>query len=626
MASGDAKSGVGGPRRQAIESWAMSTATPAGPRNRNDIEDAYKWRLTDIYPDWDAWSADVEAIEAGIPSYAALKGTLAQGADRLLAAFALNDRLGQVAYKVFFFPSLRHDEDQRDNAVNARRQRVQALLARWQQATSWFNPELLSIPLETVRTWMDGHTALAVYRFAIEEVYRQQAHVLDEQGEHLLSLAGPVSSAPGEAYQALSTADAKFPEVELSTGERVVMSYGQYRAVLAMNRHQPDRRAAFLGHYGTFASTLNTYASLYHGVCQRDWFHARARGYATALDGSLFGDNIPRSVVDTLIATTRAGVEPLQRYHRLRRRALALDRYYPYDFSIPLVAWNRRYRYDDALASIARSVEPLGPEYQARMWRGFRERWIDVYENEGKRSGAYSAAVYGVHPYMLLNWTDTLDDVFTLAHEMGHSMHTMLAHERQPFVYSDYTIFVAEVPSTLSEILLLDHLLAGSTDRDERIVLLQHAIDNITGTFYSQVMFADFELAAHTRVEQDEPLTADLLSALYRERFEAYYGDAVDVEDLTSIAWARIPHFFNSPYYVYQYATCFASAARLARDMREGAGDQVRQRYLDMLAAGGSDHPMTLLRRGGADLADPTTVQAVVDQLGRLVGQLEELL
>jgi len=606
----------------------MSTAAAPRPGTRTDIDQAYKWELGDIYPTWDAWTADLAVIEAGLPAYAALKGTLHLGPDQLQAAFTLNDRLGQIAYKVFFFPSLRYDEDQRDNDVNACRQQVQALMARWQQAASWINPELLTLPIEVVRAWMAEHEGLALYRFVIEEVYRQQAHVLSEQGEHLLSLAAPLSAASGEAYQALSTADAKFPEVELSSGERVVVSYGQYRAVLATNRHQPDRRAAFLGHYGAFRASLNTYASLYHGVCQRDWFHARARGYTSTLDAALFGNAIPRAVVDNLISTTRAGVAPLQRYHQLRRRALNLERYCPYDFSIPLVAWNRRYRYDDVLASIVRSVEPLGEQYQARMWRGFRERWIDVFETEGKRSGAYSASVYGVHPYMLLNWADTLDDVFTLAHEMGHSMHTMLAHERQPFVYSDYTIFVAEVPSTLSEMLLLDHLLAEATDRDERIVLLQHAIDNITSTFFTQVMFADFELAAHTRVEQDQPLTADVLNSLYQERFRAYYGEAVDMEDLTPLTWARIPHFFNSPYYVYQYATCFASAARLATALRPGGSEvdvEARQRYLDMLGAGGSDHPMTLLQRAGADLSDPGTVQAVVDQLGRLVDQLDDL-
>jgi oligoendopeptidase F len=262
------------------------------------------------------------------------------------------------------------------------------------------------------------------------------------------------------------------------------------------------------------------------------------------------------------------------------------------------------------------------------MWRGFRERWIDVYENEGKRSGAYSAPVYGVHPYMLLNWADTLDDVFTLAHEMGHSMHTMLSHERQPFVYSDYTIFVAEVPSTLSEALLLEHLLATTRDRDEQIVLLQHAIDNITSTFYTQVLFADFELAAHERVEQDQPITAEVLNALYKERFEAYYGDSVDMEPLTPITWARIPHFFNSPYYVYQYATCFASAAQIARTITEGpeAGRAAaRDRYLELLGSGGKDHPMTLLKGAGVDLSDPSTVRAVVDQLDGLVTRLEAL-
>jgi oligoendopeptidase F len=601
----------------------MSTAAPP-PRTRESVAEAYKWNLADIYPDWEQWSADVVRLQAGIDEYAALKGTLANGAGQLRAALALNDRLGPIAYRAFFYPSLRHDEDQRDNSVNARRQQVQALLARWQQATSWVNPELLTIPLETVRAWMAADPALAVYRFAIEEIYRQQAHVLDEKGEHLLSLAAPLSGAPGDAYQALSTADARFAEVTLSSGERVVMSYGAYRAVLATNRHQPDRRAAFVAHYGTFAATLNTYASLYHAICQRDWFQARARGYASTLDAALFGDNIPRPVVENLIATTRAGAGPLQRYHNIRRRALQLDRYCTYDFSIPLVDWTRRYAYDSVLESIADSVAPLGPAYQDRMWRAFRNRWIDVYENEGKRSGAYQASVYGVHPYMLLNWNDTLDDVFTLAHEMGHSMHTMLAHERQPFVYSEYTVFVAEVPSTLSEMLLLDHLLERATDRDERIVLLQHAIDNITSTFYSQVLFADFELAAHERVERDEPLTADVLSALYRERFDAYYGSSVDAEDLTAITWARIPHFFNSPYYVYQYATCFASAARLHDGVRRQ--DQAAlTRYLDMLAAGGSDHPMTLLKQGGVDLADPAAVQAVVAQLDRLVTELEEL-
>jgi oligoendopeptidase F len=595
-------------------------------RNRAEIAPEFTWNLDDIFKSWEDWDAARALLESRIDEYAALKGTLAQGGHRLLSAFQLNDDLGKLAYTVYFYPSLRYDEDQRDNTVNAKRQQVQALMARWQEATAWFNPELLQIPIETVRQWINANPKLLTYRFSIEEVFRLQEHVLDEKGEFLLSLSSRLSSAPHDSYSALSTADAKFPEVELSTGEKVVVSYGQYRAILATNRNQADRRAAFLGHYGTYAASLNTYASLYHAVLQRDWFYARARGYKTTLEAALHGNAIPSSVVENLIATSRAGSAPLQRYHRLRKKVLKLEKYFPYDQSIPLVEWDRRYDYKTMLDPMVHATAPLGADYQTRMRQGFDGRWIDVYENLGKRSGAYSAPVYGVHPYMLLNWSETLDDVFTLAHEMGHSMHTMLSHEAQPFVYSDYTIFIAEVPSTLNEHLLLEHMLAKTTDRSERIVLLQHAIDNITSTFYTQVMFADFELQAHRKVEQDEPITAEVLNALYGDTFRAYHGDAVDQEALTPATWARIPHFFNSPYYVYQYATCFASAAQLAKTLTAGdeaSREVARKRYLDLLRAGGSDHPMTLLKNAGIDLSKPETVQATVDHLESLVTRLE---
>jgi oligoendopeptidase F len=597
-------------------------------RNRADIPEEYTWNLADIYPGWEAWEADRGQLEARINEYAALKGTLSSGPGQLLKAFQLGDAMGKLAHTVYYFPSLKYDEDQRNNEINARRQTVEALLARWSQVTSWFSPELLTIPLATVREWMDGNPDLALYRFAIEEVYRLQEHVLDEPGERLLSLAARIASAPHEAYGALSTSDAKFPDVTLSTGETVKMSYGQYRAVLAANRNQADRRAAFLGHYGTYANNINTYASIYHSVCQRDWFQARARGYASSLEAALHGNAIPVAVVENLIAAARAGAEPMRRYHRLRRKRLNLQRYYPYDFSLPIEEWDRKYDYASIATPIVEAVAPLGSDYQVRMRRGFSERWIDVFENDGKRSGAYSASVYGKHPYMLMNWNETLDDVFTMAHEMGHSMHTMYSHETQPFVYAEYTIFVAEVASTLNEALLLDYMLARAEDPTERAVLLQHTIDNITSTFYTQVMFADFELQVHRRVERDEPVTAEVLSAIYKELHETYYGDAVDLEELTPVTWARIPHFYNSPFYVYQYATCFASAAKLSKTLMDpdpGTRETARQRYLSLLSSGGNDHPMTQLQKAGVDLTQPDTVAAVVQQLDRLVTQLEQV-
>jgi oligoendopeptidase F len=604
-----------------------STVEPtARSRRRDDIPERFKWNLADIYQTWDEWEAAYKKIEAGIDRYAALKGTLASGPDALLGAFRLAEELDQLAYRVWYFPSLQYDQDQRDNAVNARRQQVQILFARLQQAGSWFNPELLQIPLDTVRGWMDQSEPLRLYRFAIESLYRQQEHVLDEDGERLMSLSSRLSAAPNEAYWALSTADAKFPTITLSTGEAVTVSYGQYRALLATRREQADREAAFTALHATYQGNLNTYATLYNAVCQRDWFQARARGYKSTLEAALHGDNIPTSVVDNLIETTRAGVEPLRRYHRLRRKALGVPSYHVYDFSIPLVTFDKKYHYDEVLDWIVEAVAPLGPQYQARMREGFTGRWIDVYENEGKRSGAYSAPVYGTHPYMLLNYTDTLDDVFTLAHEMGHSMHTILSHEHQPFVYSNYTIFVAEVPSTLSEALLLEYMLARSTDPAERIVLLQHAIDNITGTFFTQVLFADYELRAHRLAEQDQPITSEILTEMYTTLLKDYYGDALDLNPLTGVTWARIPHFFNSPYYVYQYATCFASAARIAREIMEGpeaSRAEARERYLRLLSAGGSDYSMELLKRAGIDLAQPDTVRAIIEQLDGLVARLE---
>jgi oligoendopeptidase F len=602
------------------------SAPPARSRNRPEISDRFKWNVQDIFQSWQEWDAAYKQLEAGIDRYASLKGTLSQGPENLLKAFGLSEELGQLAHRVWYYPSLQYDEDQRDNTVNARRQQVQILFARWKQAESWFSPELLQIPLETVRKWMNENEELRLYRFAIENLYRQQEHVLDEAGERLMSLASRLASSPNDAYWALSTADAKFPKVTLSNGEEVTVSYGQYRAILATRHEQADREKAFTALHETYKASLNTYATLYNAVCQRDWFQARARGYKSTLEAALHGDNIPTSVVENLIQTTRAGVAPLRRYHQLRRRILKVPSYHVYDFAIPLVTVDKKYTYEEVLDWIVEAVAPLGPDYQALMRQGFASRWIDVYENEGKRSGAYSAPVYGIHPYMLLNYTDTLDDVFTTAHEMGHSMHTILSHEAQPFIYSDYTIFVAEVPSTLSEALLLEYMLKHSTDPTERIVLLQHAIDNITGTFYTQVMFADYELRAHRLTEQDQPITAEILTETYTQLLKDYYGDAIDMNPFTGITWSRIPHFFNSPYYVYQYATCFASAAKLAKQIMAGGkeSEEARQRFLALLRSGGSDYPMELLRKAGVDLSQPDTVLAVVDQLDDLVTRLEK--
>ncbi len=608
---------------------SATTDTALGPpraRTREEIPESFTWKLADIYPGWDAWDGALKEFETKLAGYAGLRGTLAHGADRLLVAFRLDDDLGQLLYKLWYYAGLTYDQDQRDNAANARRQRVQILIAKAEEARSWFTPELLRIPIETARGWMAANPDLALYRFAIERLYHEQEHVLDEQGEHLLSLASRFATTPHDTHSMLSTADVKHPTIALRDGQRVTLTPGQYNALLSTNRHQGDRAAAFHAFHDVFAANANTYAAIYNGVIQRDWYLAQARGYTSTLEAALHENNIPTSVVENLVATTKKGAMPLQRYHKLRKRVLGLEAYHAYDSLVPLIDFDRTYEYSVVLDELVESVKLLGPGYQQSMRDAFAGRWIDVYENPGKRSGAYSAPVYGVHPYMLLNYNDTLDAVFTLAHELGHSMHTILADAHQPFVYANYTTFVAEVPSTLSEALFLDHRLARTTDQRERVVLLQHSIDEMVGTFYRQVLFADYELQAHRLAEQGEPVTADALSRIYFDLLKAYHGDAMEYDEASKITWARVPHFFGTPYYVYQYATCYASTAQLMSKIGSADLDERREgvdRFLDLLRAGGSGYPMDLLKRAGVDLSTPEPVQAVVAQLDKRVSQLE---
>ncbi len=604
----------------------MTNARPE-TRNRAEIADAYKWDVGAIYSSWAEWEADMAAFDAMIGDFAALQGTIKTGdAASLAHAYELADELGKLQYKLYRYPQLQRDVEMTNSEVSGNFQRVMALFAKFGTATSWFTPELLELEEAQVRGWIDTEPRLTPYRFPILEAFRQAEHTLDADGEKLLSFASQFNGTPRSIYQELSTSDIAFPTISLSTGEEVKLSYGGYTKVLDSARAQEDRRAAFEGHYKTYADNKNTYAAIYNGVLQRDWFAAQARGYATTLEAALDGNHVPIDVYKNLVSTVRAGTAPLQRYLAVRKRMLELDTYHLYDGSLALLADDRTYAYDDVKATVLESVTPLGEEYRDRMAELLDGRWLDVYENDGKRSGAYNAGVYGVGTYMLMNYNDTLDAVFTFAHEAGHAMHTLLSYDAQPFATASYTIFVAEVASTTNERFLLELLLSRTVDPKERFLLLQQAIDDIVGTFYAQVLFADYEWQAHQRVEQGQPITPDSLSKIYADLLDAYYGDAVEKDELYRYTWTRIPHFYNSPYYVYQYATCFASSAQLFKAMTTGSeGEQVaaRARYIELLRSGGNDHPMEQLRKAGVDLAKPETIQAVIDQMDELVSRLE---
>ena len=547
---------------------------------------------------------------------------------RLLAAYKLSDEIGQLSYKVWYYVALKYDEDQRDNEMNARRQQVQILFAKFAQASAWFSPELLSIPLPTVQGWMAKNPELAVYRFAIEDLYRQQEHVLDEKGEHLLSLASRFSSAPYDAYAALSTADVKHPTVRLSNGTEVTLTYGQYRAILATNRQSTRSRGGLRRvpqavrsqrQHVCLAVQRRSAARLVPRAVTRLSNDAR-RGAARQQhpdDGRREPDRDDESG-DRAAAPVSPAAQAGPRARRVSRLRHDAFRWW---------MSTEKYPYDDVLEWLPASVAPLGPDYQRQLREALNSGWIDVYENPGKRSGAYSAPVYGVHPYMLLNHNDTLDAVFTLAHEVGHSMHTLLSHAHQPFVYSDYTIFIAEVPSTLSEALFLEYMLEQARSDRERIVLLQHAIDGIVGTFYTQVMFADYELQAHRLVEDGQPVTSERLSEIYFNLFKTYHGDAIGLRRSVARDLGAHPAFLQHAVLrlSVRHLLCVERAADEAADrrLRTGETDAAIDRYLTLLKSGGSDHPMTLLQRAGVDLSRPEPVRAVVEQLDALVTRLE---
>jgi oligoendopeptidase F len=596
--------------------------------NRAEIPDAYKWNLHDIYADWNVWTTDLTQLETLMTELAGLKGTLRTGPAELLHALLLEEKLDMLSYKVYRYPYLMRDEDTRNQEVSVKLQQVQILFSQYATATAWIAPEILTIPWDTMNTWLDSDAAFKPFRFGLENLYRQQAHVLDEEKEKLLSYYSQYQSAPRDIYSELSTSDIDFPIITLATGEELKMTSGNYGKTLRINHNQADRQAAFEAHYTTYKANLHGYAAIYNSVCQRDWANTQARNYSSTLAAALESDNIPIQVYENLVNTVKANTQPLQRYHRLRQKTIGLENYYNFDSEIPLTDFSKTYPYDDVKAWIIESVAPLGKEYRDKLRQALQGGWIDVYENDGKRPGAYSADVYGVHPYMLLNYNETLDNVFTLAHELGHTMHTTLANENQPFATHNYTIFVAEVASTFNERLLLEHLLEKSKDPKERIALLQQAISNIAGTFYLQTLFADFEWQIHQLVEQGQPITADILGGKMRELMNLYYGDAMINHELIDILWARIGHFFRTPYYVYQYATCYASSAQIYANIMEQQSKKAHQtaveNYLNLLKSGGNDYPYEQLKKAGVDLTQPEPILAVVKQFDELVSRLEK--
>ena len=591
-------------------------------KDRKTIEQKYKWNLNDIYENYDMWESDLEKFEKLTKEVPKYKGQIKNSSEKFVELELLMEKIARLLDRLYLYPYMLKDLDSTDEMTSIKMQEIEMIYTKFGTETAWIAPEMLEIPEETMNEWIKKHPELEERRFGLSEMYRLRKHVLSEDKEQLLSHFSQFMGSSSDIYGELSISDMKWNTVKLSTGEELAVSNGVYSKILATNRNQEDRKLAFEALYKSYENSKNTFAAIYRAIIQQNVASCNARSYESCLDRALENKNIPKEVYFSLVNSAQENTAPLRKYIELRKKALKLKEYHYYDNSINIVDYNKVFKYDDAKEIVLNSVKPLGEDYQAKMKRAISEGWLDVFETKNKRSGAYSINIYDVHPYMLLNYQETMDAVFTLAHELGHTLHSMHSSEAQPYSTADYTIFVAEVASTFNERLLLDYMLENSDDSLEKIALLEQALGNIVGTYYIQTLFASYEYEAHKMIEEYKAVTPDILSDIMYNLFKKYFGESITIDELQKIIWSRIPHFFRSPFYVYQYATSFASSAKLYENLK--TNPESREKYLTLLKSGGNNHPMEQLKLAGVDLTKKESFDSVAKEFDRLLDVLEE--
>ena len=591
---------------------------------RSEIAEQYKWNLGDMYADAAAWEADFTACEEGIRALTAFKGKVAASPEELLKFLTLREGLGIKLEKLSAYAAMLKDEDTRASAPQALAERAHNLGVQWSEATAWFEPEIVALPEGQLLKWCQADPKLTIYTHHFENLLRQQKHVLSTREEELLAMTGKLASTPHSAFGMLTNADIKFPTIKDSAGKDVELSEGRYFLFL-QSPDRPLRERAFHGLMATYLSYKNTLAALLGGSVQGDVFEARARHYDSALQAAVDPDNVPVAVYDNLIATIHEHLPTFQRYLDIRRHKLGIDKVHQYDLLVPLIDGAApEIGYDDAVATVIKGLAPLGAEYIEPMTQGFHSHWIDVYETPGKRSGAYSMGTYGSHPYMLLNYNGTYEEMFTVAHEMGHSMHSWFTQHNQPPVYGDYPTFLAEVASTCNEVLLGDYLRKHAKDRAERLFLVNTAIEGIRGTVINQTMWAEYEKLVHAAAEKGTPLTYETLGKMYRELVLRYFGPNFAYDDELDGYWSRIPHFYRA-FYVYKYATSYCASVALARRVLSDEPNALHD-YLGFLKAGSSKYPIETLKQAGVDMSTPKPIVATMELFNELLDELETLL
>lgn len=591
---------------------------------RSEIPQEYTWNLESIYPTDADWEQRYQSVKQRLPGLEALQGTLAQSGAAFLKVLQQRDEVLEQLEALFVYASMRKDEDTTNSKYQGMHDRAMQLYVRISTAISFIEPEVLALPQETLDRYVQETPGLGLYRQQLDDLNRVRPHVRSAEIEAVLAAAGEVTEGPDSIFSMIDNADLRLPVIQDEAGNDIQLTNGNY-LVYIRSTNPAVRKAAFEGMLGTFLKQRNTIAATLSAQVKADMFYTRQRGYASCRERALSRYNIPVSVYDNLVKTVGEYIPVLNRYMELRKRVLGLDELHMYDLYVPIVSETTdEVSYHDACDAVLAALSPLGERYTSTLRKAFSERWIDVYETPGKRSGAYSGGAYATNPFILLNFQNKRDSMFTLAHELGHSMHSFFTRTTQPYQYGDYTIFVAEVASTFNEGLLTEHLLKTTTDRNVRLALLNHALEDIRGTLYRQTMFAEFEQLTHARAEEGQPLTADSLSELYHTLNAKYYGGVALVDELIDIEWARIPHFYSS-FYVYQYATGISAANALVQQvLREGT--PAVERYLKFLSSGSSNYSIELLKIAGVDMTSPEPVRQTCLLFESYLAQMEELL
>lgn len=598
------------------------SATAAEPKERSEIDEEYKWDLSSMYASSDSWEADVIQLENRLSEIEAFKGTLSKDGVTLLAAVETINDIESLGTNIYVYAGMKSFEDMRIGENAARFSRAQGLLAKYREATAFLAPELMAIPEADLRSMIDETEALNIYQHYFDQILRMRDYTLNESEEKLLAAASEPLGKFNNVFGAFNNADITFGTIVDENGETVELTKGLYGAKI----YETDRRVreeAWTTLFEEYEKMGNFLAANYEGHVKARIFMAKARGFDSAIQAATYSNGIPLEVYTNLLEATQAGAEPLQRYMRLRQKAMGLDSIERWDVYAPITeAKIKDVPWEEAKQIVADALEPLGEEYLSVYWKGFEDGWVDALENKGKRGGAYSWGSYTSKPFLSMNYNGTLNSVSTLAHEYGHSIHSYLANDAQPYMYADYRTFIAEIASMANEALLYQKMLNEAATKEDKIFLLQKYLDEFHGGFYRQAAFADFEMRAHAAVEQGEALTKESLNQIYRDTYVTYYGDSTALNPLNDSEWSRIPHFMrNDNFYVYQYSTSFVAATALAKMILE-EGEPARERFLEMLKAGDNDYPIELLKKAGIDM---TTKQPVIDTIEVFNGYVTEL-